>query len=261
MLVKALLFKMDDVLCSESLATMGLFHKAVPRICKSPGTPSRRSLLLSLLEYQEEGLGDGAWSTLVRETPELRRAVSYFTVREIVNSTVPFAIPYRGIPELVLALRRARLRLAAMAGTRGRRQSNKVQALGLESLFPLVVYTDFFTPDPGKALEKALDDLEWEWKDLSPEEIAYVADDPATDFPAARKLGMHTIRLRLGGTAHEHDEPKARDQNPEREFTSVRDLARALCRNFGIDPKTVLPGEWNYFLKPRKWRSFEWAQN
>ncbi len=254
MLVRALLFKLDDVLCSEAQVTMGLYHKAVPRICRRRGAPPERALLLHLLEHQEEGRTAEAWKRLYADFPGFARVVSYYDLREIVNSTVPLAVTYRGIPEMAHLLRRAGVLTGVRAGRHDRRQPNKVTALYLESLFDRVIYTDYLADDPAKALVEALSDLRREWADrLGEGEIAYIADDPALDFPAARKAGYRTLRLRLPETTHEHDEPRAPDQVPEREFTSVPDLVRALCKNFQLDPAHALPGEWNYYLKPRPW--------
>jgi FMN phosphatase YigB (HAD superfamily) len=260
-LLKGLCFKLDDVLCSEARITMGLYHKAVGRICRRRGAPAARSLLLHLLEHQEEGRAAEAWKLLYADFPGLARVVSYYDLREIVNSTVPLAITYRGIPELALLLRRAGVLTAVMAGRYDRRQPNKVAALYLESLFDRVIYTDYLAADPSRALVEALVDLRWEWVDrLGEGEIAYVADDPALDFPAARLAGYRTLRLRLPETTHQHDEARAPDQVAEREFTSIPDLVTALCRNFRIDPARILPGEWNYYLKPRPWGPLECHQ-
>ena len=158
-LVKALLFKLDDVLCSEAQVTMGLYHKAVPRICRRRGSPPERALLLHLLEHQEEGRAAEAWKRLYADFPGFARVVSYYDLREIVNSTVPLAVTYRGIPEMAHLLRSAGVLTGVMAGRYDRRQPNKVTALYLESLFDRVIYTDYLVDDQTEAPVYAHADL------------------------------------------------------------------------------------------------------
>jgi len=256
--VKGLCFKLDDVLSSETRLNTGLYHRVVRKLSRRPGAPARTPLLLHLLEYQEEGLEPRAWSLLFHDVPGLARAVRYTDLLQLAKKTVPVGVPFQGIPEVACALRKAGIRTAVMAGPKCREQANKVTALRLECLFDAVLYTDFFDRNATRALTWTLEELKQRWRDLEPGEIAYIADDPAVDFPAARTAGLHTIRLRLHKTRHEFDEPRSKIEEPEREFTSVKSLLSALCRNYRIDPDRVLPGEWDYYLKPRPWRSLGW---
>lgn len=257
-LLKGLCFKLDDVLSSEARLDMGLYHKVVRKLSKRPGAPAGKSMLLHLLEYQEEGRQSKAWSLLFRDLPELGRSIRYADLLQMAGKTLPVGTLFQAIPELLFALRRKRIRTAVMAGPKCRAQCNKVAALHLECLFDTVLYTDFFTRSGFSALCETLEELKRRWKDLGPREILYVADDPECDFPAARCAGIHAVRLRLCKTRHEFDEPRAPEEIPEREFTTVRELVTDLCRSFRIDPDRVLPGEWNYYLKPRPWRSLGW---
>jgi FMN phosphatase YigB (HAD superfamily) len=257
-LIKGLCFKLDDVLSSEARLDTGLYHRVAQKLAKRPGAPAGTSMLLHLLEYQEEGRQSKAWSLLFHDFPQLGRAIRYADLLQLVGKTLPVGTPFQAIPELLFALRRKKIRTAVMAGPKCRAQSNKVAALHLECLFDTVLYTDFFTRSGTAALCETLEELKRRWKDLAPREILYVADDPECDFPAARLAGIHAVRLRLHKTRHEFDEPRAPEETPEREFSTVRELVTALCRNFHLDPNRVLPGEWDYYLKPRPWRFLGW---
>ncbi len=260
-LVKALLFKLDDVLSSEIRLEEGLYHQVARKLSRRPGGPSRRALLLPLLAYQEEGLESRAWSLLFHDVAALRQTIRYTDLLQLVKKTLPVGVPFQGIPELARALDEQGVRTAVMAGPYCPHQRNKVKALRLDCLFGPIVYTDFFTRNPRRAVYQAIEKLAAQWKDLAPRDIAYIADNPAVDFPAARLAGLHTLRLRLHKTRHEFDEPRSAKERPEREFTSVHELIGALCRYFHIEPGQVLPGEWDYYLKPRPWRLMNLRRN
>jgi len=257
-LIKGLCFKLDDVLSSGNRLQAGLYHEVARKLSGRPGAPAGKAMLLHLLEYQEEGLQPEAWSLLFHDLPQLGRAIRYADLLQLVKKTLPIGTTFQAIPELLAALGKNNVRTAVMAGPKCREQSNKVVALHLDCLFDTVLYTDFFTRSATGALAGAFADLRQRWKDLLPKEIAYIADDPRVDFPAARRAGFHTVRLRLHKTPHEYDEPRAPEEKPELEFTSVHGLVAAICRHFAIDPGRVLPGEWDYYLKPRPWRSLGW---
>lgn len=253
-MIKGLLFKLDDVLSSEARLKVGLYHQVANRLSKRPGAPSYRTLFLPLLECQEAGQEPVAWNRLFHEVRPLSRIIRYTDLLQLVKKTVPVGVPFQGIPELARALGKAGIRTAVMAGPYCRPQENKVAALRLEDLFGAVVYTDFFSRKPRQAVSEAIRKLEGMWKSLKPREIAYIADDPYVDIPAARLAGLHALRLRLHRSRHEFDEPRTELERPEKEFTTVRELIADLCRTLKIDPRTVLPGEWDYYLKPRPWR-------
>lgn len=254
MLVKGLLFKLDDVLSSEARLSAGLYHQVACRLSKRPGAPSFRALLLPLLECQEAGQEAGAWNRLFHDVGALHRVIRYTDLLQLVKKTLPVGVTFQGIPELAWTLAKKGVRTAVMAGPYCRPQENKVAALRLQDLFGAVIYTDFFNRNRRQAVFQAIRKLQGMWKTLEPREIAYVADDPAVDIPAARLAGVHSLRLRLRKTRHEFDEPRSDSERPEREFTSVRELIAALCRYFRIEADKVLPGEWDYYLKPRPWR-------
>lgn len=254
MLIKGLCFKLDDVLSSEARLDTGLYHEVVRKLSKRPGAPSAQALLLPLLEYQEEGLESRAWNLLFHDVPRLGRMIRYADLLQLVRKTAPVGVLFQGVPELACALKGAGIRTAVMAGRYFPPTRKKVEALHLDALFDAVVYTDFFAKSARRAVFESIRKLGERWKDLEAKEIAYVADDPYVDIPAARLAGLHALRLRLHKTRHEFDEPRSKIERPEKEFTTVKDLVTELCRYFSIDSRRVLPGEWDYYLKPRPWR-------
>jgi len=253
-LVKGLVFKLDDVLSSEALLREGLFHQVVRKLRKRPNAPSEWKMLLRLLQCEEEGRPSKAWTVLYEEVLCGKKIISYYDLLRLAGRTVPLGTLFQGIPELAETLKRIGVRTAVMAGSDCPVQRNKVIALHLECLFDTIVYTDFFARDPLPAVSGALETLKARWKDLAPRQIAYIADDPAVDIPAARKAGLHTLRLRLRSSRCGSVEPRTPQERAEREFTSVPEMIEALCRYYRVDPGDVLPGEWEYYLHPRPWR-------
>lgn len=76
-------------------------------------------------------------------------------------------------------------------------QKGKFEALGLEPLFDVVVWSDDLgrsrrKPDPAPFLA-ALDRL-----GTSPERTVYVGDNPAKDIAGAEGVGMRAVRVRTG---------------------------------------------------------------
>jgi putative hydrolase of the HAD superfamily len=76
-------------------------------------------------------------------------------------------------------------------------QKNKVQALDIEPLFDIIVYTDalgreFWKPHPA-GYKTVMDQL-----GLAGPECLYVGDNPAKDFAGARSLAWHTAHIRRG---------------------------------------------------------------
>ncbi|MBN2181336.1 MAG: HAD-IA family hydrolase [Sedimentisphaerales bacterium] len=73
-------------------------------------------------------------------------------------------------------------------------QRLKIQALGIESYFKSIIYTeelgrDFWKPSP-TAFQKILHELK-----IRPENTVYIADNEKKDFIAPNRLGMLTIQL------------------------------------------------------------------
>lgn len=118
----------------------------------------------------------------------------------------PALAPHPGVEEGLGALRGAGLRLGLLSDGQPGVQRRKLAALGLEDSFDAVVVTgdlgrDFYKPAPEgyAALARALG--------LAPERVVYVGDNPRTDFPGARALGMGTLRVRGGEYAAEDHDP------------------------------------------------------
>jgi len=101
-------------------------------------------------------------------------------------------------------------------------QKLKVQTLGIEKYFKCIIYTEelgrqFWKPSP-VGFEKLLQTL-----NEKPQNVAYIADNPAKDFIAPNKLGILTIQLIRPARIHTESaaEAVAAAKYVIREFTQL----------------------------------------
>lgn len=80
-------------------------------------------------------------------------------------------------------------------------QRHKVQALGLESTFDPVVYTESLGRDCWKPSPEGFLKVESTCR-VTPDVCVYVADNPRKDFSAPRSRGWKTVRIRRPDTEH-----------------------------------------------------------
>lgn len=76
-------------------------------------------------------------------------------------------------------------------------QKNKVKALDIETFFNKIIYTDELgngkTKPSSYPFQKIADTFR-----LSPSRIAYIGDNPHKDFIGAKRIGMKTVRIKMG---------------------------------------------------------------
>jgi putative hydrolase of the HAD superfamily len=93
---------------------------------------------------------------------------------------------------------RGKARLAVISDGPREAQRNKVDALQLERWFDYIFLTDELGAGFGKPCPAAFQLVEEKFG-CTGERCCYVADNPAKDFVAPRKLGWRTVRLRRNG--------------------------------------------------------------
>ena len=104
--------------------------------------------------------------------------------------------PYAGAEQLLLKLKNKGMKLALVTNGMIRPQRKKVQLLGIEKFFDIVVYAREWAanekpnPEVYRLVLKKLG--------VYPERALAVGDNPHTDFWGAKKLGMLTLRLLTG---------------------------------------------------------------
>jgi putative hydrolase of the HAD superfamily len=118
-------------------------------------------------------------------------------------------------------------RLALITDGYAATQMAKVKALGLEEILDHIIYTDVWGPKFWKPHPRAFEAIQ-EWSGVPCAELVYVADNPAKDFIAPRRLGWRTIQIaRIGRIRMAYaTEP---DHRPDAVITSLFDLDACLA--------------------------------
>lgn len=121
--------------------------------------------------------------------------------------------------------RAAHIELAVVTDGPRASQRAKAEALLLARWAGHIVFTEELGPGRGKPHPAAFEHLE-QVTELSGDRCAYVADNPAKDFVAPRRLGWRTVRVRRPGGLHAG---VASGDDVDVEIASLADLDSALA--------------------------------
>lgn len=195
-----------------------------------------------------DGLAEAAWAAFERGVRGTTFDVALAELnvspsRELIAALV--AVYRRHSPKLRLAPDAAacldalegRASLALVTDGPWRTQANKLRALGLDGRFEPAVLTGRLSPGFEKPHPRA---FELVASRTQADELVYVADNPAKDFLAPRRLGWRTVRIRRpagrpGGLYGElygglyADLQPAPGAEPDVEIDDLRALAPALA--------------------------------
>ena len=217
---RAVVFDLYDTLYPEASYVLSGFKAVAAHAARHMGWPAEQALRELTRLYQEGVRGDtfNRWlRSRARESAEL--------VAELVavyRAHRPCLEPFPGTLGLLESLRRS-YRLGLVSDGYLEVQKAKLEALGLEPYLDAVVFSDRFgragwKPSP-RAFEAALAEL-----GVAPPDAVYVADNPAKDFLAGKRLGMYGLRLRTPGCEHALREPPTPEHAPDGEIASLREL-------------------------------------
>lgn len=149
---------------------------------------------------------------------------------EIYRCHLPKLEPYPDI-RIALALLNAKgIKTALMSDGYGCVQRNKLRAAGLDELFDAVMYADdlggeeFWKPCPEPFYVLAIQ------LDLETGEMAYVGDNPQTDFAGPRRAGMKTIQIERPDGEHAAAFPPTPQHEPHVKIESLDMILDALDR-------------------------------
>ena len=202
-MLRAVLFDLDDTLYEQSSWTSGAWDAVVAAAAPSV---EPRLLRAALRAVCAEGRDRG--SIIDRALARVERtdlAVAPLLARFRAHAPTRLA-PYRGVADALASLR-AEVAIGLVTDGNPTIQRNKLRALGLESQFDIVVFTDELgrehrKPSPVPLLAALLG------LGVEPRDAAYVGDRPDTDVAAAIAAGMRPIRVRTGEYADRPDEPE-----------------------------------------------------
>jgi putative hydrolase of the HAD superfamily len=81
-------------------------------------------------------------------------------------------------------------------------QSAKISALGLNSRFDLLIFTDRWGEQFRKPHPRAFTTVEAHWPSVASRRIAYIGDNPRKDFAPAIRRGWRTVRMHRSDGEH-----------------------------------------------------------
>lgn len=191
--MKAVLFDLDNTLYPEIEFVKSGF-RTLARYLSSRYHFNGDSLFTQMLDIlQRDGRGkvfDSLLHNLGLYTEEKVKLLVY-----LYRSHCPTIHLYEDALATLQHLRRCGMRLGIVTDGMASVQRNKIAALGLESLFDVIICTDELGRECWKPstipYKIALDLLQ-----VSSSEAVYVSDDPSKDFLGPNSIGMPTIQVK-----------------------------------------------------------------
>jgi putative hydrolase of the HAD superfamily len=116
-------------------------------------------------------------------------------------------------------------------------QRRKVHALGIESSFDAIVYSDDLGREHWKPSTLPFQRILYSLN-ITPNESVYVGDNPLKDFIGARKMGMMTIQIKKSGTEHSGLLPEPGFE-ADYVLATLDDLPLLMYQIFPQSPKTI----------------------
>jgi len=115
---------------------------------------------------------------------------------DVYRNHVPKIKPYNYVIEGFLFLKK-KAYLALLSDGQSYVQQRKLSVLELEYFFDLIIYTgtfgrSYYKPHP-IGFQKICRKL-----NVTPDKVSYIGDNPYTDFKTPKKMGMKTIRIKIG---------------------------------------------------------------
>lgn len=206
--INAVLVDLDDTIYPQSAFLEGAFGAVADHAARF-GLPTKQ-LRQRLLAIAEEGsdrgrIIDRAVACLQAEGVATDQ-VAIEALVDVFRGFVPQRLtPYPGAVAALRCLRK-RMRLALVTDGDVRLQQAKLSALGLDSAFDAVVFSDAYGRASRKPssvpFRRALDLVA-----IEPAEAVMVGDRPDKDIAGAILVGMRAVRVRTGEYARQPDLP------------------------------------------------------
>lgn len=231
--VRGIVFDMDDTLYLERDYVRSGFQAVAASLSEQCGL-SRNEAFEFLWGLFELGVRGDTFNRLLIAYPQLAGTCSPPELIDIYRAHVPSISLAPEIFQLLDELRESGLKLGLISDGPLASQRAKYQALKLESYFDPALLTDEWGREFWKPHPRAFKSVMEAW-DMLPHELVYIADNPIKDFLAPKRLGWHTVRLRLTPQQSFVQAPASSDHAPDREVSSITELI-ATCREFCAPP-------------------------
>jgi len=145
---------------------------------------------------------------------------------QVYREHLPRLTPFPEVPDLLTRLHH-RYRLGLLSDGYLDVQRRKLVALGLESYFGAIVFSDEWGREAWKPSLKPFQAILQQLK-VPASAVIYVADNPLKDFLGARQVGMFTVRIQRSGGEYAHLVPPTPQHAPDHTITDLTELERVL---------------------------------
>jgi putative hydrolase of the HAD superfamily len=209
-MIKSVVFDLDETLYEEKEFVMSGF-KAVSKYLSSKYGLNPAEIFETLMSDFERGIRKKNFDALL-EKIGLKENVKKLV--NIYRTHTPDISLYKDAKEILPELK-CKYNLGLVTDGKKKTQENKISALSITEYFDVIIITyaygrDYWKPS-SKPFKIALEKL-----GSVPEEAIYVGDNPVKDFFGAKKLGIHTVRVKRGRGEYDHINV---DDNYEADYT------------------------------------------
>jgi len=223
--LQAVLFDLDDTLYPERAFVHSGFQ-AVALFAEKELGIDRRSGFEELWGYFESGVRGNTYNLWLEAHGQ---DVEHWLPKlvDTYRSHQPQIEPHTGVVDLLEDLQ-TRFTLGLITEGQMQTQQNKLNALGLERFFRVVVISgaeerSWWKPHTRPYI-RALDQL-----GVPAARSVYVGDNPRKDFFGARQLGMHTVRVLWPDGLNTSLQPESPAYNADRSVRNLDELPGILA--------------------------------
>lgn len=192
--MKAVLFDVDNTMYDARQYFAGAFQEIASYVARTHRVP-RQTCYRQLLRLWETNTSayPFLFNDLLRSLAiDSRKEIK--TVVRIFNDHRPRLTPYPRLVSVLVRLQEQGYSLGVITDGNARRQSRKLESLGVKRFFDVIIYTEHLaakpSPRPFRAAAKRLK--------VDPRDALYVGDNPLVDFEGAKAVGMRTARMLRG---------------------------------------------------------------
>jgi putative hydrolase of the HAD superfamily len=230
--LRAVVFDLDDTLYPESAYVRSGFRALGDWAEERLGVPAEEAYAELEALFRKGVRGDTFDRWLAARGIADAGLVSELV--RVYRAHRPAIEPFPEAPALLDRLGR-RYALGILSDGEVEVQSAKLDALGLRDRFTAVLVSGELGRDAWKPSPLGLRTLLERMGGVAAGEAAYLADNPAKDFIAARVAGMLSVRLRHHGGIYSSLEPENAEHAPDSEASGLDEVEAVLERLQAID--------------------------